>query len=131
VASVHQLIQQIRRNTMNSANPQALLDEIDNLIRQQDTMRQMVDTTQQQTLKFQANLGGIDERVEVLREQHQRMVDVTIAQLHSLLKKVVESVRLLLASQSLFFSPLTSFPSLLLIFPLLLSSLMKMTFCDY
>lgn len=92
VASVHNLLQQIRRNNM-SDNPQAMLDEIDNLIKQQDTMRQMVDTTQQQTLKFQANLGGIDERVEALREQHQRMVDVTIAQLHSLLKKVVESIQ--------------------------------------
>lgn len=49
---MHKLLEQIRRNNM-SDNPQAMLDEIDNLIRQQDTMRQMVDTTQQQTLKFQ------------------------------------------------------------------------------
>jgi len=92
VASVHQLIQQIRRNNMNTANPQALLDEIDNLVRQQDTMRQMVDTTQAQTLKFQANLGGFDERLDALREKHQRMIDTTISQLHSLLKRVVESI---------------------------------------
>ena len=45
-----------------------------------------------QTLKFQANLGGFDERLDALREQNQRMVDVTTAQLHSLLKRVVESV---------------------------------------
>lgn len=89
---MHQLIQQIRRNNMNTANPQALLDEIDNLIRQQDTMRQMVDTTQQQTLKFQENLGGFDERLDALKDQNQRMVDVTTAQLHSLLKRVIDSV---------------------------------------
>lgn len=106
---MHKLLQQIRRNNM-SDNPQAMLDEIDNLIKQQDTMRQMVDTTQQQTLKFQANLGGIDERVEALREQHQRMVDVTIAQLHSLLKKVVESVGVF------FFFSLSSFFLLLFSF---------------
>ena len=108
MASVNQLILQIRRNNMSTDNPQALLDEIDNLMRQQDTMRHMVDTTQAQTLKFQENLGGFDERLDVLKEQQIRMRDVTIAQLHSHLKRTIESV----CSPFLYLSSFTFFSSL-------------------
>ncbi len=61
-SAVQQLIQQTRKNSLDVENPQTLLLEIEHLMSEQDTMRKIVETTHQQTVNLQSNLGNVDER---------------------------------------------------------------------